>query len=96
MKDSLHKKFYKNAFVHKVRTECKFDDKEYASLCDILRNIAIAHRKRSTIDRSLAIGLYEAPQIVRNMFLRLNESALASKLEDAWVELDRLVRNCFV
>lgn len=88
-----------NDFVDRVRGEWTFDTAAYEELVESLRRLAERLASQRTIDRDLALTLYVIPQMVRNAHLQAAElgaeqSAMAERLEEAWIELDALVLKC--
>lgn len=87
-----------NPFVDDVRTHLRFDAKAFDELCVHLTELAHAWRNEVRVDKELVSILYAAPQVVRNCYLSFasheDPPPLARQLEDAWVELDRLVLDC--
>jgi hypothetical protein len=98
MKD-LKTRVLTNNFVNRVFTEMEIDADEYSDLRDSLHELSGEWEMASKIDKELALYLYCAPLMIRNVFLRLSSldpvPEIASQLEDIWVELDQLVTDCF-
>jgi hypothetical protein len=94
----LKERLLSNSFVDKVRTHLNFDDEEYQQLRIALIELAKSLQGSSVIDRELMLYLYSAPMIVRNSYESYPEKSdkIAQQLEDAWIELDRLVLECLV
>lgn len=99
MKNHLKRAILDNQFAIKVRTEGVFDQIEYNKLCKSLKQLAHEISSELMIDKKLALTLYYTPVVVRNSYLSFakneNPHPITNQLEDAWVELDQLVMNCF-
>ena len=100
MQENLKCQILKNNFVIQVRTQLRFDQDAYDELCNLLQQLALELRGHTTIDRELMSSLYEIPLMIRNSFEALSHDMhphkIKNKLEDAWIELDRLVASCLV
>lgn len=98
MSIELKKRILSNAFVDKVLKHLIFDDEKFQQLRMALTELAQSLRGSSVIDRELMVYLYSAPTIVRNSYERYPDKSakIAQQLEDAWIELDRLVMECLV
>lgn len=95
----LKEKIMTNTFIEKVRNQMQIDEQQYKELCESLEKLAAEWKNKKDIDKELALFLYSAPQIIRNIFLSFKEHSkpvpdIAKKLEDIWVELDALVIEC--
>ncbi|MFZ5987821.1 MAG: hypothetical protein ACOYWZ_11940 [Bacillota bacterium] len=99
MSIGLKEKILNNTFIDKVRNQMQIDEQQYKDLCESLETLANEWSNKEVIDKELALVLYSAPQIVRNIFLSFKEHNeplpdIAKRLEDIWVELDALVIEC--
>ncbi|MGB1015331.1 MAG: hypothetical protein ACPG4T_14445 [Nannocystaceae bacterium] len=97
--NNLKHKILTNPFVDKVRGELSFDEVAYRDLKSDLEALAVELKGSQTLDRDLALMLYSAPLMLRNIFLSLADgptppSRIVSLLEDTWMELDALVTEC--
>ncbi len=98
MNRSLKARILANSFVDSVRISMTFDQIAYEEFVSCLNELASALKGRHSVDRELMLYLYSAPVMVRNAYLSFSEShtelEITNRLEDAWVELDRLITNC--
>jgi len=96
--EELKRRIVASKFIDVLRQEMRFDEDEYARLVVHLEGLAQVMKTRGSLDKELALHLYLIPQMTRNAFLsypdRTRDSAIASQLEDAWVDLDALVIEC--
>lgn len=95
----LKEKIMTNRFIEKVRNQMQIDEQQYTELCELLEKLAIEWKNKKDVDKELVLFLYNAPQIIRNIFLSFKEKGeplpdIANRLEDIWVELDALVIEC--
>lgn len=95
----LKKEILNNKFIDLVRIDMHFNESDYENLCSLLKRFCVEHGKDKVIDKELGLSLYSMPTIVRNMYLSFDEASgedpFPRKLEDAWLELDALVTECF-
>lgn len=95
-KEELKSLIMNNNFINKLRIEMKYDDTEYELLCKFMAELKAVTNDDSDIDKELMLTLYTIPQAVRNIYLQFSDSkdydeVFIFKLEDSWLELDRLV-----
>lgn len=95
----LKEKIKNNKFIDEVLTKMRIDEQQYQELCNLLKELATEWQNNQVIDKELALYLYCAPQMIRNVFLSFKEKniplpEIAKRLEDIWVELDALVIEC--
>ena len=95
-KEELKALIINNNFINKLRIEMKYDDTEYDLLCKFMAELKVVTNDDSDIDKELMLTLYTIPQAVRNIYLQFSDSkdydeVFIFKLEDSWLELDRLV-----
>lgn len=94
---SARSRVVENVFVQRVRNEGKFDEQAYGDLVAALGDLQRELAGQPSIDKDLALLLYSIPLMVRNTFLAFegdDGDEYASRLEDAWVDLDGLVAAC--
>ena len=89
----------KNNFINIIRQDLIFDEDEYIELLRILNKIKLNLRSKPVIDKKLAAYLYEIPKMTLIWLNNFNndpnykDNPIINQLEDAWIELDTLIRE---
>lgn len=100
MNINLKSRILSNTFADQLRASMVYDASAFDELCGDLKSLSSSLKGSGVIDRELMLTLYSLPVVVRNTFLSFDDSdsrpAIAAKLEDAWIELDKLVSECLV
>jgi hypothetical protein len=96
MPPKLKKAILQNVFADEV-LGFHVDEQAFEELCALLEQLTIAWRDKRQVDKQVVMHLYHTTHIVRNRlehFRRNGNDAIADRLEDMFIELDRLFGEC--
>jgi hypothetical protein len=95
--NDIKEQIQKNRFVLLLRGDLVVDRAEYANLCKCLKELAVAWRSESFIDKETASELYGMYNTVfaAGEFLEKSDPEIGQEVQEMAIEIDGLISDCF-